>query len=719
MCNMDDNFLMDFDIVDPPVFAKKSAPPPPVEDSDSKNVDDSIISTPSSSLLDTTNDENSLFNANSANPSSANSSRSRIPSNHQKQQQQQQQHQHSSPMDLDTPLPPPPNLEDPETPTSSSTSSKTRSRCRTKKGDKPDVQKLLDSLESGDLPPPPPLPNEEPSTLPPLPPLPPPNESGHVGSVEPAETDVHGPVRGSKKQKKKQKPKEDVKSQSAKASASKGEKEKRKSASAANADLTNKSSSSQRTSARIPKIKQTPEFPSHNRQWLAEHANSAAARALDTGHGLPLSDGSSAAGVQGATAPPDEQPSSSAGSDGVNKNFHGDNNGPTIGGSTANSNPNTSYGRKQQRPETVCLDISSFRFIPDDDQRVAILLRKMKGDGPCRGDASLPSSQVVLHQFPTIFSNDVTGIPLEEAPGASTLCATSDNFLILTDFASVEVADPPVYHTIPRRDSIVFILVHREVGKRGKIAWDVPTLLQCQDFTNAFISMVYEGDDLHQWSKAYVRSGRWGKVGTMLLSSDSIEDLSELRRQIALWPYRGFAYDTFPKDVLTTKADVSILLRASMKTFNTEMIPKVLFARNQDAIAGSLRILSTKFFGAEERSHKGDSKEHWRSVDLKGCDQFMRCLRFIPESFPFLLGFDAVQIKGGLRPAESNQAVVTGSKRSWDSIAPPPVLLLLDPRNIVPSGSLPDENATRGAAKRGRNFRGARRGHRGKRGRNA
>lgn len=296
-----------------------------------------------------------------------------------------------------------------------------------------------------------------------------------------------------------------------------------------------------------------------------------------------------------------------------------------------------------------------------------------------RGDAPLtstdPTTRTVIHQFPTVSSDKITGVPLEEAPGASSLCSMSDRFLTLTDYATVEMGDPPVFHTIPKRDAIVFLLVNREEGKRGKLSWDVPTLPQCQDFTNAFISKIYEGDNF-EWARAYVRSGRWGKLGTILLSSESQEAMSEFRRQLAVWNYRGFSYDMYPKDVLTAKADVSILLRSSMKTFSTEMVPKVLFARNQDHVAGSLRVLATKHFAANETSHKGESKEHWRSIELKGCEQFMRCLRFIPEGHPFHLGFDSVQIKGGLRPMEDNQAVVAGSKRNWANIAPSPVPLL-------------------------------------------
>lgn len=363
--------------------------------------------------------------------------------------------------------------------------------------------------------------------------------------------------------------------------------------------------------------------------------------------------------------------------------------------------------------------------MPEDDKRIAILLRKMKGD--VEGKVTDGSTQrQVLHHFPTVFSNEVTGIPLDEAPGASLIVESKDKFVALAEFATIESNMAETFHTISKKDALVFIIVTRPEHARGKLSWDIPSLGLCQDYSNDFISRAFEGDNW-DWTKSYIRSGRWGKVGTLILSSSSMDNLSEFRRQFALTTYKGASFDTFPKDVLTAKADVSILLRSSMKTFKTEMIPKILFARNQDAIAGSLRVLSTRFHSAEEKSHKGESKENWRSIELKGNDQFMRCLRFIPENHAFLLGYDAIQIRGGLRPQDSNQAVVTGTKRPWSEVPNAPVPLLRDPRNIYPttftatsastsssSSSQPDENAPRGAFKRGRAGREGRRGRGGR-----
>ena len=697
----EESFLTDFDVVpDTPVFARKSAPPAPSPEKTNMEClnNQSGLSTPSSSLLDTSN-ENSSLAANSGNPTpSPNPNRSGP--------------DHPEPMETDA------NNDQVGKPEGKKIRSRSRNRrAEVKKATEaksgPDINVLLAELEKGN----PPLP---PNVLqPPLPPPPPPPapmtptqdedtfEPGHK-STDPSSSP--SPSSSSSGSKKESASKKNVKTG------------KKKPAPAATASSSSSSApGAQRTTGRIPKLPQfvRNEIPSHNRKWSASESatslapTSPASATTTTTTATSTASSSSSSSMTEPTPPPTSQRGEKE------KGQRGPEGRPDPSGSSG-TNPSrpppfqSAYNIKPNEQDKVCLDISSFRFIPDDDKRIAIVLRKMRGDQMDKIDQTLRDNKKIIHQFPTVYSNDVTGIPLSEAPGASYLQEGSEKFISISDFASQEANTPTVFHTITRRDAIVFVIVTRPDNARGKLAWDIPTLSQCQDFSNEFISKIFDGDNLH-WARTYVRSGRWGKVGTIILSTRDMEALSEFRRQFALFSYRGAAFDTHPKDALTAKADVAVLLRASMKTFRTEMIPTVLFARNQEMIAGSLRVLSTTFHSSDETSHKGESKEHWRTVDLKGDEQFMRCLRFIPENQPFFLGYDAVQIRGGLRPQEQNFAHTSGNKRPWADTPPPSVPLLTDPRNIQPSTFTPDEDSARGAAKRGRGSRGNRRG--GRRGR--
>ena len=371
---------------------------------------------------------------------------------------------------------------------------------------------------------------------------------------------------------------------------------------------------------------------------------------------------------------------------------------------------------KPSKKEDVCLDVTSHRFVPDDCKRIALLLRKMRGDEIVATDGNMSGSHI-NHNLPTVASNDVTGIPLAEAPGADAEDTDERRFITIADFAAVELPDTSVFHTITRRDTTTFMVVYRPLSARGKMSWEFPPMSISQDFINDMLSKMF-ADDFDQVA-VYIRSGKWGKLSTIVLSTKSLDGLAGFRRHMSLCSYKGYSFDTYPRDVLIAKADVSILLRSSMKTFVTEIIPKVLFMRNDNLLAGKLRVLSTRFYTAADISHKGDSKEHWRSIDLKGDDQFMRCLRTIPESKPFLLGYDAVQIRGGLRPDE-HFAPIAGNKRPWSEIQPISATpLLTDPRRFtpgpVPSSALesspysPGPNR-RGQRGRGRAGRGTRRG---------
>ena len=375
----------------------------------------------------------------------------------------------------------------------------------------------------------------------------------------------------------------------------------------------------------------------------------------------------------------------------------------------------SSYNKKPGgQAESVCLDVTSHRFLPDDDRKLGILRRRVIGDPE---SIQLPGSGTrVTHDLPTVFSNEITGVELLQAPGSAEACMASDaRFAVIAEFATVDRPDTTTYHTIQKREAITFLLMYRPEQSRGKKRWEFPPLQFCQDYINNLLSKMF-ADDL-PGGLAYARTGKWGLVQTIVLHSGDMPALEDFRRYVATWAYKGHHFDTYPRDVAISKPSLSILLRASMKTFQTDIIPKVLFNRNRSLLAGSLRVVSTTFFTAADMSHKGESKEHWRSVELIGDEQMMRCLRFIPESRPLLLGYDAVQIRGGLRPQESSP-FQTGSKRSWSDIQPAASPLLADPRDPQQHHQQQqqqqqqygnDEHGYRGA-KRGRPFRGGRRG---------
>lgn len=156
-------------------------------------------------------------------------------------------------------------------------------------------------------------------------------------------------------------------------------------------------SASQRTLGRIPMIQKNKdnalpdeEFLSHNRQWRAgDKENSSRGNPNPDASTLPRSSSSSSASSSSA--------SYSSLSAGLQISS-----GDTPDGRTSTSL--SQYNKKPGQQDNVCLDITSYRFIPDDDVRMDILLRKMRGDKEGKVTDGCISTQV-LHQLPTVYSN--------------------------------------------------------------------------------------------------------------------------------------------------------------------------------------------------------------------------------------------------------------------------------------------------------------------------
>ena len=370
----------------------------------------------------------------------------------------------------------------------------------------------------------------------------------------------------------------------------------------------------------------------------------------------------------------------------------------------------------------VCLDLTSFKFVPDDQKRVHIVLRKMLGNPFDMPDLSYTQEKghTVTHDFPLVHSQDITQVPASKAPGSS-VNINSKQYITVVEFAST----PRIFQTIARKESTPFILVTMQENSPPGTRWEVPHNDVAHDFINETLGSLYLDDS--ECVDAYQKTGKWGLLTLIFLSTASRENMDNFRRAITDATYKNMVFDSFPKDALTNQMDISILLRSSMKAWNIEIIPKVLFKRNADCLAGALKVVSTSYFPNGEVSHKGESKADWRKINLAGDDQFMRCLRNFPEGHAFVLGVDAVQIRGGLRPSDPPQTPTLG-KRQWvpTPLSAPPVsstphplhndpqpqILYFNPTDEAQPSGTGGNNAGRGKfPKRGRaNHRGRGRG---------
>ena len=345
--------------------------------------------------------------------------------------------------------------------------------------------------------------------------------------------------------------------------------------------------------------------------------------------------------------------------------------------------------RPHHTQSSVCLDITSHKFVPEDQKRVLIAFRKMLGNPIDMPDLTYAASSgnVTLHDFPSVSSDSITGVPLHKAPGAS-INISSKQFLLLNDFATPPAGNAaPKLLSVPRKEFIPLVLVARHTSAVYGAHWECPGSDLAKDFINDALCRMFSEDK--DCAAAYERTGKWGLLTTVFVASNNRSFLDDFRRVLAEEPYKDYYFDSYPKDALTMKSDVSILLRGSMKAWKTECIPKVLFKRNTAELAGKIRVASTHLFAQGETSHKGESKADWRRVDLEADEQFLRCLRAFPESKPFSLGVDAVQIRGGLRPPEVGAPKPILGKRQWMPAPQPLFSPLLPLQSSSSNPSLP------------------------------
>ena len=432
--------------------------------------------------------------------------------------------------------------------------------------------------------------------------------------------------------------------------------------------------------------------PSHNRRWIAPGRN------------------------QPPAAQETQGTSGSAPSSSLIGTAHAH---PTLGakqisGSSQSSSASSPYNRRPGfNPDgsKICYDISSYKFVPDDEKRIDILLKKIHGDHDYCDDSA---GSKIVHNLPTVFSSDVTGVPADQAPGAQAKWDDA-RFITVPDFASAP-PEAAALHPITRRDTIPFVLLSREAGAKGA-RWGISASACCKDFINDSLCELF-GQDIN-CAEVYDRTGSWGLATLVYLRAQDANLMDQFRRHFAMWQYLGLDFDTYPKDVIVARPELHILLKDSMKTFKIEVLPKVLFSRNKDVLAGSIRILATRTFNSDEKSKKGEAKGNWRQIDIKGDDQILRCLRAFPESTPFLLGVDKVQIRGGLRPPEPTFSLTPArQKRVWEGLRQgehPPLVASSSAASSSDSSGWPGRGSTpkrgrpdrrgRGGAGRGRGRR--------------
>lgn len=165
---------------------------------------------------------------------------------------------------------------------------------------------------------------------------------------------------------------------------------------------------------------------------------------------------------------------------------------------------------------------------------------------------------MTIKKLPTVFSSDKTGVPLDKAPGAQPNWDT-ERFVTVTELLSTW--PDPILHSVPKNNVLVFLLLSRPIHSRAR--WSIPDFETASDFINEVKCSAYGGD--FPYAGTYVRSVKWGRFPTIFLSTEDPGLSEEFRKLLARSSFNGLDYDTFPKNVVVAKPNISILLRHNMK----------------------------------------------------------------------------------------------------------------------------------------------------------
>ena len=174
-------------------------------------------------------------------------------------------------------------------------------------------------------------------------------------------------------------------------------------------------------------------------------------------------------------------------------------------------------------------------------------------------------------------------------------------------------------------------------------SWTIPSPEVFEDLMARVECVSLESDVV--CLRAYRWANLWGKVGLLGLSSSDLRDLKEYREMIENQMLGRTRFTLFPKDALERRGNLSVLLRANLRTFDLKWLPKAILLRSR--MKGGLKLTHVKYYREDDKTREGNSKKGWRLALLQGCPQFMDSLKKFDQEHRFPIGAGHIIIRGG------------------------------------------------------------------------
>lgn len=174
-------------------------------------------------------------------------------------------------------------------------------------------------------------------------------------------------------------------------------------------------------------------------------------------------------------------------------------------------------------------------------------------------------------------------------------------------------------------------------------SWTIPAPDLFEDLMSRLECVSLEQDIV--CFRAYRWANLWGKVGLLGLASGDLRDIREYREMIENQMLGRTKFTMFPKEALERRGNLSVLLRANLRSFDLKWLPKAILLRSR--MKGGLRLTHVKYYRDDDKTREGNSKKGWRLALLQGCPQFMESLKKFDQEHRFPIGAGHIIIHGG------------------------------------------------------------------------
>ena len=270
--------------------------------------------------------------------------------------------------------------------------------------------------------------------------------------------------------------------------------------------------------------------------------------------------------------------------------------------------------------------------ISDNAKEIATAVRHARHAVVDIVDGAVVETGLERHDFPTISRDMIRSSRLQD----QSVTGLEEE---------VEITIPEIVDTVKNQVNVTFvtgpvakfILVARDTVTSR---WSVPSRLRFHDVVNQAESKIRRDKlscgSVLDWCSEW---GGGGGVGLLGLRVIHPRELHAFRTVITEVRIGGLWYNTYPKDFLAHKTEVSVLLRQELRCLDLQFLPHSLFEKNS-LLEGDIRVRYSR-----HRDERGDDptvapllQDGGKVVILEVDEKFALSLQKYPNNYSFRLG---------------------------------------------------------------------------------